>query len=76
MRPGACAGVIALAALACATEPIELARSYGRQVTFHSANGSVPVVFEGQGTSASRLQVVVPGLVPLVEQVTVEFAPE
>jgi type 1 fimbria pilin len=48
----------------------------GRQVTFHSANGSGAVVFEGQGTSASRLQVVVPGLVPLVEQVTVEFAPE
>ena len=144
MRPGACAGVIALAALACGTEPIELASSYtvrtvegappprlvaatvecdlslggghlsftatnqfelgldvltdcsraggatsevtygytgtaqvdGRHVTFHSANGSGPVVFEGQGTSASRLQVVVPGLVPLVEQVTVEFAPE
>jgi hypothetical protein len=144
MRHRACAGVIALAALACGTEPIELASSYtvrtvegtppprlvaatvecdvslggghlsftatdqfelgldvltdcsraggatseatfgytgtaqvdGRHVTFHSANGSGPVVFEGQGTSGSRLQVVVPGLVPLVDQVTVEFAPE
>jgi hypothetical protein len=47
-----------------------------RRVTFHSANGSGPVVFEGHGTSASRLEVVVPGLVPLVDQVTVEFAPE
>jgi hypothetical protein len=144
MRYSACAGVIALAALACGTEPIELASSYtlrtvegappprlvaaslecdvslggghlsftatdqfelgldvltdcsragggtsdvtygytgtaqveGRHVTFQSANGSGPVVFEGQGTSANRLQVVVPGLVPLVDQVTVEFAPE
>jgi hypothetical protein len=42
----------------------------------HSANGSGPIVFEGQGTSASRLEVVVPGLVPLVDEVTVESAPE
>lgn len=144
MRYGAWAGVIVFVALACGTEPIELASSYtvrtvegtppprlvaasvecdvslegghlsftttdhfelgldvltdcsraggatsevtygytgtaqvdGRHVTFHSANGSGPVAFEGQGTSANRLQVVVPGLVPLVDQVTVEFALE
>ena len=144
MSRKACASVIALAALACGTEPIELASSYtvrtvegappprlvaasvdcdvslggghltftatdqfelgldvltdcsrsggatseatygytgttsidGRHVTFHSANGSGPVVFEGRGTSASGLEVVVPGLVPLIDQVTVEFAPE
>ncbi len=139
-----CAGVIALAAVACGTEPIELASRYtvrtiegsppprfvaatvecdvsvggghlsftamdqfelgldvltdcsrlgdvpseatygytgtarvdGNRVTFNSANGSGPVVFEGQGVSASRLEVVVPGLVPIVDQVTVEYAPD
>jgi hypothetical protein len=144
MRRRACASVVALVAVACGTEPIELASSYtvhtvegappprlvaatvecdvslggghltfaatdqfelgldvltdcsraggatsqvtygytgttrvdGRHVTFHSANGSGPVVFEGQGTSAGRLEVVVPGLVPLVDQVIVEFAPD
>jgi hypothetical protein len=144
MRRRACTGAIALAAVACGTEPIELASTYtlrtvegtppprllaatvecdvsvggghlsftatdqfelgldvltdcsrtgeapsevtygytgtarvdGRRVTFHSANGSGPIVFEGQGTNASRLEVVVPGLVPLVDEVRVEFAPE
>jgi hypothetical protein len=48
----------------------------GRRVTFHTANGGGPVVFDGLVASASRLEVVVPGLLPLVDQVTVEFAPE
>ena len=48
----------------------------GRRVTFHTANGGGPISFDGQGTSASWLEVVVPGLVPLADQVTVEFAPD
>jgi hypothetical protein len=47
-----------------------------RRVTFHSANGFGEVVFQGQGTGSGRLNVVVPDLVPFVNDVSVEFTPE
>ena len=48
----------------------------GRQVVFHTATGSGPVVYEGEVSAAGRLEVTVPGLVPLVEQVAVAFLPD
>jgi len=48
----------------------------GREVAFHTARGSGPLVFEGRASSAGRLEVVVPDLIPTADQVTVEFAPE
>ena len=48
----------------------------GGTVAFHTATGSGPLVFEGQTTGVTRLAVVVPGLVPTVEQVAVEFVAE
>ena len=49
----------------------------GRRVTFHTSRGSLgPLDFEGTISSADRLDVVVPFLVPVVEQVSVEFTPD
>jgi hypothetical protein len=48
----------------------------GRRVVFHTATGSGPLVFEGQATGATHLEVVVPGLVPTAEHVAVEFEAE
>jgi hypothetical protein len=46
-----------------------------RRVAFHTSRGSLgPLVFEGIVSSAGRLEVVIPFLVPIVEKVTVEFA--
>jgi hypothetical protein len=47
----------------------------GRRVTFHTARASGPLVFEGQGSSSGRLEVVVPFLVPTVDEVSVGFLP-
>ncbi len=48
----------------------------GRRVVFNTATGLGPVVFEGQATGAGRLETVVPGLLPLIDEVAVEFVPE
>ena len=49
----------------------------GRRVTFHTSRGNLgPLDFEGTVSSAGRLDVVVPFLVPIVEQVSLEFAPD
>ncbi len=47
----------------------------GRRVVFHTANGSGPITLEGVVTASGYLQVSVPGLVPTVDEVAVEFAP-
>jgi hypothetical protein len=47
-----------------------------RQVAFHTSRGSGPLVFEGTVSSAGRLQVVVPFLVPAVDEVTAEYSPD
>jgi len=48
-----------------------------RQVAFHTSRGSLgPLVFEGTVSSAGRLEVVVPFLVPIVDQVSVDFVPD
>jgi hypothetical protein len=53
------------------------AEAEGRQVSFHTSRGSLgPLVFEGRVSSSGRLEVVVPFLVPAVDQVTAEYAPD
>jgi hypothetical protein len=48
-----------------------------RRVAFHTSRGSLgPLVFEGTVSSAGRLEVVVPFLVPTVDQVSVDFVPD
>ena len=48
-----------------------------RQVAFHTSRGSLgPLDFEGTISSDGRLDVVVPFLVPVVEQVGAEFTPD
>jgi hypothetical protein len=47
----------------------------GRRVVFHTANGAGPVTFEGVVAANGNLQVSVPGLVPIADEVAVEFAP-
>jgi hypothetical protein len=48
-----------------------------RQVAFHTSRGSLgPLVFEGTVSGAGRLEVVVPFLVPIVDQVSADFVPD
>jgi hypothetical protein len=47
----------------------------GRRVVFHPATGSGPVTFEGLLDTTGYLQVSVPGLLPFVDEVALEFAP-
>ena len=48
-----------------------------RQVAFHTSRGSLgPLVFEGTVSGAGRLEVVVPFLVPAVDQVRADFVPD
>jgi hypothetical protein len=46
-----------------------------RLVVFHTATGLGPVTFEGVFADNGNLEVSVPGLVPIVDEVVVEFAP-
>ena len=48
----------------------------GRRVTFHTARGSGPLVFEGQVASSGELEVVVPFLVPTADEVRVSYQPD
>jgi hypothetical protein len=48
----------------------------GGQVTFHTAIGGSPLVFEGQVARSGRFETVVPGIVPIRDEVAVEFVPE
>ena len=52
------------------------AETIGPRVTFHTASGGSPLTFEGVGVGTGPLTVTVPGLVPLVDAVTVTFAPD
>ncbi len=47
----------------------------GRRVAFHTATGLGSVEFEGLLATIGHLQVPVPNLVPTVNEVLVEFAP-
>jgi hypothetical protein len=47
----------------------------GRRVMFHTATGSGSVEFEGVLATNGHLQIPVPNLVPTVNEVTVDFAP-
>jgi hypothetical protein len=48
----------------------------GRRVTFQTARGTGPLVFEGQLATSGALEVVVPLLVPTADAVTVSYVPE
>ena len=48
----------------------------GRRVVFHTARGSGPLEFEGQGSDAGTLGVTAPLLVPTADQVMVGFQAE
>jgi hypothetical protein len=47
----------------------------GRQVSFQTARGTGPLVFEGQVASSGELEVVVPLLVPTADEVRVRYRP-
>jgi hypothetical protein len=46
-----------------------------RRIVFHAATGLGPVTFEGVFADNGNLEVSVPGLVPILDEVVVEFAP-
>jgi hypothetical protein len=48
----------------------------GRRVTFHTARGTGPLVFEGQVASSGELEVIVPLLVPTADEVSVSYLPD
>ena len=49
------------------------ADNLGPRVTFHVVRGGNPPDFEGVGVGTGPIQVTVPGLVPLVDEVSVTF---
>jgi hypothetical protein len=52
------------------------ADNLGPRVTFHVVRGGNPPDFEGVGVGTGPIQVTVPGLVPLVDEVSVTFGVE
>jgi hypothetical protein len=48
----------------------------GRRVTFQTARGTGPLVFEGQVASSGELEVIVPLLVPTADEVRVSYLPD
>ena len=48
----------------------------GRRVEFHTANGAGPVTFDGQVSGVGDLSVTVPGLVALIDEVSVVYTPD
>ena len=48
----------------------------GPRITFHVVTGGSPPDFEGVGVATGPIEVTVPGLVPLVDEISVTFGAE